>query len=113
MLKLGASFLLKTKFQYKWTSPSHIRHNLTSISVKSCSSRGRSRKSYKIKPQKQISGLKAVRILMYFRLDESLAHSSLNFLLELAMQLRGRRVKSMKCMRNLTDKFVPGITLFT
>ena len=25
---------------------------------------------------------------MYFRLDESLGHSSLNFLLELAMQLR-------------------------
>ena len=55
---------------------------------------------------------------MYFKLDESLAHSSLNFLLKLAMQLRKyiwilRVVKWMKCMPNLTDKFVPGITLFT
>ena len=52
---------------------------------------------------------------MYFKLDESLAHSSLNFLLELAMQLQkyiwiSRVVEWMKCMSNLTDKFVPGIT---
>ena len=55
---------------------------------------------------------------MYFKLDESLAHSSLNFLLELAMQLQkyiwiSQVVKWMKCMSNLTDKFVPAITLFT
>ena len=55
---------------------------------------------------------------MYFKLDESFAHSSLNFLLELAMQLQKYiwilwAVKWMKCMSNLTDKFVPGITLFT
>ena len=54
---------------------------------------------------------------MYFILDESLAHSSLNFLLELAMQLRkyiwiSRVVEWIKCMSNFTDKFVPGITLF-
>ena len=54
---------------------------------------------------------------MYFKPDESLAHSSLYFLLELAMQLRkyiwiSRAVEWMKCMSNLTDKFVPGITLF-
>ena len=65
-----------------------------------------------------MSRRKAVRTLMYFKLDESLAHSSLNFLLELAMQLRkyiwiSRVVEWMKCMSNLTDKFVPGITLFT
>ena len=55
---------------------------------------------------------------MYFKLDERLAHSSLNFRLELAMQLQEyiwilRVVEWMKCMSNLTDKFVPGITLFT
>ena len=55
---------------------------------------------------------------MYFKLDESLAHSSLNFLLKLAMQLWkyiwiSRVVKWMKCKSNWTDKFVPGITLFT
>ena len=55
---------------------------------------------------------------MYFKLDESLAHSSSNFLLELAMQMRkyiwiSRVVERMKCMSNLTDKFVLGITLFT
>ena len=54
---------------------------------------------------------------MYFKLDESLAHTSLNFLLKLAMQLRkyiwiSRVVEWMKCMSNLTDKFVLGITLF-
>ena len=54
---------------------------------------------------------------MYFKLDESLAHSSLNFLLELAMQLQkhiwiSRLIEWMKCMSNLTDKLVPGITLF-
>ena len=54
---------------------------------------------------------------MYFKLDESLAHSSLNFLLELAMQLWkyiwiSRVIKWMKCMSNLTDKFVPDTTLF-
>ena len=52
---------------------------------------------------------------MHFKLDEGLAYSSLNFLLELAMQLRKyiwiSRV--VECMSNLTDKFVPGITLFT
>ena len=42
---------------------------------------------------------------MYFKLDESLAHSSLNFLLELAMQLQkyiwiSRVVEWMKCMSN-------------
>ena len=55
---------------------------------------------------------------MYFKLDESLAHSSLNFLLELAMQLRKyiwilRVIEWMKCMSYLTDKFVLGLTLFT
>ena len=54
---------------------------------------------------------------MYFELDESSAHSSLNFLLELAMQhwkyiWISRVVEWMTCMSNLTDKFVPGITLF-
>ena len=49
---------------------------------------------------------------MYFKLDESLIHSNLNFLWELAMQLQkyiwiSRVVKWMKCMSNLTDKFVP------
>ena len=53
---------------------------------------------------------------MYFKLDESLAPSSLNFLLELAMQLRkyiwiSQVVEWMECMSNLTDKFVPGISL--
>ena len=54
---------------------------------------------------------------MYFKLDESLVHNSLNFLLEVAMQLRKyisilRVVEWMKCMSNLAAKFVPGITLF-
>ena len=54
---------------------------------------------------------------MYFKLDESLAHSSLSFHLELAMQLRkyiwiSWVVEWMKCMSNLTDKFVSGIYLF-
>ena len=60
---------------------------------------------------------------MYFKLDESFAHSSLNFLLELAMQLQkyiwiSRIVGWIKCIykmtncfiilkSNLTDKFVP------
>ena len=51
---------------------------------------------------------------MYFKLDESLAHSSVNFLSELAMQLRkyiwiSRAAEWTKYMSNLTDKFVPGI----
>ena len=55
---------------------------------------------------------------MYFKLDESLVHNSLNFLLEVAMQLRKyisilRVVEWMKSMSNLTAEFVPGITLFT
>ena len=55
---------------------------------------------------------------MYFKLDESLALRSLNFLFELAIQLQKyiwilRVVEWMKCMSNLTDKFVPGITLLT
>ena len=55
---------------------------------------------------------------MYFKLDESLAYSSLAFLLELAMQLRKYIwilwvVEWMKWLSNLTDKFVPSITLFT
>ena len=70
-----------------WTSPCHIIQHLISILIKSCSARGRS-DLHKIKPQKQISRRIAVRTLMYFKLDESLAHSSLNFRLELAMQLR-------------------------
>ena len=54
---------------------------------------------------------------MYFKLDESLGHSSLNCLVELAMQLQkyvwmSRVGMWMKCMFNLTDNFVPGITLF-
>ena len=54
---------------------------------------------------------------MYFKLDESLAHTSLNFLFELAMQLRKyiwilQDIEWMKCMSNLTDNFVLGITLF-
>ena len=53
---------------------------------------------------------------MYFKLDESLEHSSLSFLLELAMQLQ-KYIWTwvgewMKCMSNLTDKFVLAITLF-
>ena len=55
---------------------------------------------------------------MHFKLDESLGHCSLNLLLEFAMQLRkyfwiSRVGEWMKCMYNLTDKFVAGITLFT
>ena len=55
---------------------------------------------------------------MYFKLEESLVHNSLNFLLEIAMQLRKyisilRVVEWMKSMSNLTAEFVPGITLFT
>ena len=55
---------------------------------------------------------------MYLKLDESLAHSSLNFLLELAMQLQkyiwiSWVVEWLKCMSNLINKFVLGITLFT
>ena len=55
---------------------------------------------------------------MYFKLEESLVHNSLNFLLEVAMQLRKyisilRVVEWMKSMSNLTAEFVPGITLFT
>ena len=54
---------------------------------------------------------------MYFKLDESLAHSSFNFFLESAIQLRkyiwiSRVVEWMKCMSSLTDKFVPDITFF-
>ena len=54
---------------------------------------------------------------MYLKPDESLTHSSFHFLLELAMQLRKyiwilRVIEWMKCMYNLTDKFVPGIALF-
>ena len=50
--------------------------------------------------------------------DESLAHSSLNFLLELAMQPQkyiwiSQAVEWIKCMSALTNKFVLGITLFT
>ena len=55
-----------------------------------------------------------------FELDESLAHSSLNFVLELAMQLQKyiclwilQEVQWMKCMSNLTDRFVPGINIYT
>ena len=56
--------------------------------------------------------------MIYFKLDESLAHSSLNFLLELAAQLRkyfilnfaGRRVNKMHV--HLTDKFVPEQELY-
>ena len=48
---------------------------------------------------------------MYFKLDES----SLNFLLEIAMQLRKyiwilRVSEWMKFMPYLTDKFMPGLT---
>ena len=54
---------------------------------------------------------------MYLKLDKRLAHSGLNILLELAMQLRKyvwilQVIVWEKCMSNLTDKFVPGITLF-
>ena len=34
--------VLKKKFRYKRTSPSHIRHYLISILIKSCSALGRS-----------------------------------------------------------------------
>ena len=84
-------FALKRKFRYKRTSPSHRRHNLISILIKSCSTQGRLDlllKELQNKPQKQISRCKAVRTFMYFKIDENLAHCSLNFLLELAMQLR-------------------------
>ena len=54
---------------------------------------------------------------MYFNLDESLTHRSLNLLLELAMQLWkyiwiSWVVEWMKCMSNLTQ-IVPGIIFFT
>ena len=45
MMKVGSKnriFVLKTKFRYKRTSPSHIRHNTISILIKICSTRGRS-----------------------------------------------------------------------
>ena len=45
---------------------------------------------------------------MYFKLDESLAQSELQKYIWIS-----RVVEGMKCMSNLTDKFVPGITLFT
>ena len=55
---------------------------------------------------------------MYFKPDESLAQSSLDFILKLAMQLWkyiwiSRAFEWMKCTSNLADKFVMGITLFT
>ena len=48
---------------------------------------------------------------MYFELGKNLAHSSLNFLLKLAMQLWKYiwilwEVEWIKCMSNLTNKFV-------
>ena len=59
--------LNEEKFRYKRASPSHIRHNLISILIKSCSARGRSDVLPKELQNKT---------------------STLNFLLELAMQLR-------------------------
>ena len=61
-----------------------------SILIKSCSARDCSDllpKELQNKPP-QKSRHKAIHTLMYFKLDESLAHSSLNFLLELAMKLQ-------------------------
>ena len=53
---------------------------------------------------------------MYFKPDDSLADGSLNFILQLVMQLQkyvwiSRVFEWMKCMSNLTDKFVPVITV--
>ena len=58
---------------------------------------------------KGLNTCKAIRTLIYFKLDESLWHSSLKFLLELTMQLRryiliSRVGEWMKGMSNLTDK---------
>ena len=82
-------------FKHKRTSPSHIRHDLISILIKSCSAQGcldLLPKELQNKTIKTITRCKAVRTctLMYFKLDKSLGHSSLNFGLELhvAMQLR-------------------------
>ena len=75
---------LKRKFRYKSTRSSLIRHHLISILIKSCSTQGCLDLLPKVlqnKTRKQISRCKAVHTLMHFKPDESLAHSSLNFLL--------------------------------
>ena len=60
---------------------------------------------------------KAILTLIYFKLEESLWHSSLNFLLEFAMQLQKYIWISwvgewMKCMYNLSDKFGEDIIIY-
>ena len=77
---------LNTKPRYKRERPSHFRQHLISILSKSCCARGRS----ELFPNHntKLSRCKAIRTLIYFKLDESLWHSSLKFLSELAMQLR-------------------------
>ena len=70
--------MLKRKFQwYKRTSPSHIRNNLICTLLKVVA-----HETVRTCPERATTTL-AIRTLLYFKL--SLAHSSLDFLLKLAM----------------------------
>ena len=74
---------------YKREHPSYFRQHLISILTKSCSARGRSDPwPKKLQNKTKLNRRKTVRTLIHFKLDESLEHSSLNLLLEFAMQLR-------------------------
>ena len=73
--------MLNTKPRYKRERPSHFRQHLISILIKSCSERGRSDLLPKELQNKKACRCKAVRTLMYFTLNESLARSCLDFLL--------------------------------
>ena len=61
----------------------------------------------------QISRCKAVRTLIYFKLDKSLAHSSLISHTTVKYIWISQVGEWMKCMFNLTDTFVAGRTSFT